>query len=82
MKKSGQCPKCAGQKIGRFHRLTDFDGKYADKGRVLGHDGESGFDANTASVEAYVCTECGFFEEYVKAPDSVAWGALSDFSWL
>jgi len=28
---------------------------------------------HTAQTEAYVCSECGFFEEYVKAPAEVPW---------
>jgi predicted Zn-ribbon and HTH transcriptional regulator len=30
----------------------------------------------TAQTEAYVCTECGFFEEYVKAPSEIPWSGV------
>lgn len=32
-------------------------------------------------VEAYVCTSCGYFEEYVVAPQQVPWEDLEGFSW-
>jgi hypothetical protein len=34
-----------------------------------------------ARVEVYVCTECGFFEEYVVSPGNVEWTKLTPFSW-
>ena len=81
MKKTKRCPKCQGTKIGRLHSVTDADGKYADKSRVLGRPAY-GDDDGSALVEAIVCTQCGFFEEYVKAPESVAWLDMPSFSWL
>ncbi|MCA9300161.1 MAG: hypothetical protein KDA28_13905 [Phycisphaerales bacterium] len=35
-----------------------------------------------ATVEALVCTECGYFEEYVKNPKDLDWEQLPLFQWL
>jgi len=35
----------------------------------------------SADAEAYVCTECGYFEEYVKDPGAVPWEKLAPFHW-
>ena len=34
-----------------------------------------------ATVEAFVCTECGHFEEYVKDAGNVPWDKLPHFRW-
>lgn len=36
----------------------------------------------SAVVEAYVCTECGYFEEYVKKPGAIKWEKLKQFKYL
>ena len=40
-----------------------------------------GYEAHGA-VEAYVCTECGYFEEYVVSPADVPWDEMNDFEWV
>lgn len=37
---------------------------------------------HTADTEAYVCTECGYFEEYVKNPQAIPWGEVEGATWL
>src|SRR5262245_58245088 len=34
------------------------------------------------ALEAYVCTDCGYFETFVKEPRTVAWEQLVGFSWV
>ena len=34
------------------------------------------------ATEAYVCSGCGFFEEYVREPESVNWDDLHGATWL
>jgi predicted Zn-ribbon and HTH transcriptional regulator len=33
-------------------------------------------------LEAYVCTECGFHETYVREPKTVPWHDLQGFTWV
>ena len=33
-------------------------------------------------LEAYVCTECGYYESYVRHPSDVPWNKLSGFTFL
>ena len=33
-------------------------------------------------LEAFVCTECGYLETYVKDPTTVPFEKLRGFSWL
>ncbi|MGE0401844.1 MAG: hypothetical protein AB7T06_34395 [Kofleriaceae bacterium] len=44
-----------------------------DAGRVLPLVGQ---------LEAYVCTECGYHETYVRDPRSVPWHDLQGFTWV
>jgi predicted RNA-binding Zn-ribbon protein involved in translation (DUF1610 family) len=88
MKTSLQCPKCHSLRIGYFERVRD-RGKHSGGERVLDTHGEleGGFFTGdwkeyTAEVEAYVCTDCGFFEEYVKNPKDVRWDKLERFRWV
>lgn len=39
-------------------------------------------EEHSAEVEAFVCTECGYLEEYVKAPADVPWESLPLFRWV
>jgi predicted nucleic-acid-binding Zn-ribbon protein len=33
-------------------------------------------------LEAYVCTACGYYESYVKQPETVPWTKLEGFAWV
>jgi predicted nucleic-acid-binding Zn-ribbon protein len=86
MKRTATCPKCQSTKIGRFDHVADESDATTEPGRrrSLWWQLEGGFWSKTehrAEVEAYVCTECGYFEEYVKNPGAVSWEKLAPFSW-
>lgn len=90
MKKTGQCPRCAGRKVGHLAYVNDQD-DYAGTKRALAVAliPRKGIlvdtiarDVHVASVEAWVCTECGYFEEYVRSPESVPWEQLEHFTWF
>lgn len=88
MKKTGVCPKCEGTAVGRFAYVADENDATTEPGRrrVLWWQREGGglFSSGTehrAEVEAYVCTACGYFEEYVTSPEKVAWEKLAPFRW-
>lgn len=74
--KSGKCPKCAAERVAHFEKLIDHDGMH-HRERLLAQypTGKVGIVTTLGSItlEAYVCTVCGFFEEYVKAPEAIPW---------
>ncbi len=86
MKKSGRCVKCGSAQVGRFEYVADESDATTEPGktRTLWWQTEGGFFSSKtiqAAVEAYVCTECGYFEEYVKNPSAVPWEKLTPFRW-
>jgi predicted nucleic-acid-binding Zn-ribbon protein len=77
MRKNFTCPKCESKAVGHISRV---DGQ----GRSVAISVENKTflpKQFSAPVEAYVCTSCGFFEEYVKDPGAVEWNKLTDFRW-
>ncbi len=83
MKKSGQCPKCRGGRVGFFGKLEDQLGGGAAT-RRLGQYFEVRNGAlvpREADLEGYVCTDCGYFEEYVTSPQNMDWAKIPGFRW-
>jgi hypothetical protein len=37
--------------------------------------------AHRGEIEAFVCTDCGYFEEYVRNPQSIPWSTMKGFRW-
>jgi predicted nucleic-acid-binding Zn-ribbon protein len=86
MKQSWTCPKCHSQRIGYFDMLHDEAEASKPDGRVLGHAVIGQFMGATASqrvgmVEAFICADCGYFEEYLKDPANMPWDKLVNFRW-
>jgi predicted nucleic-acid-binding Zn-ribbon protein len=86
MKTSGKCSKCGSSRVGRLEYVADETDATTEPGkkRSLWWQSEGGFfssKVHRADVEAYVCTECGYFEEYVKNPQSIPWENLAPFRW-
>lgn len=86
MRDSLRCPKCQSARIGHLERVEDQDGDKPTRTRSLatGYSGTlftGGMRRHAAEVEAWVCADCGFFEEYVKNPDGVKWDQLPGFRW-
>jgi len=87
MKRSWKCPKCNGTKIGYLDNLYDSGGAEQARSRTLqmGQEQEGGIFSQRhiykAEVEAFICTECGYFEEYVREPEKVRWDKLPFFRW-
>jgi hypothetical protein len=79
MKRSGVCPKCQGQRVGRITHVVD-DGP-AGKRQLVQMRGW--IRSNAGDVEAYVCTDCGYFEEHVAHSDlrTLAWEKVEGFEW-
>ncbi len=88
MKRTARCPKCSSTRIGHFDTVRDAD-RHGEQTRKLAYEAELEGNLFTgtlhhhmAEVEAWVCTRCGFFEEYVKDPGLVPWDKLSSFTFV
>lgn len=83
MKHSKQCPKCHSLRIGHLAVQPDFGGeheKLAGRPAAFIHKYRVGLDpVAIGSLEAYVCTACGYHETYVASPDKVPWNQLTGF---
>ena len=81
--KTGVCAKCEGKNVLHIPEVRDSAlGKRAVS-RVLASARRSGGLLEPARfaelyVEAFVCCDCGLFEEYVAQPDRVDWQVLVD----
>jgi len=80
MKKTWQCPKCGSDRVGYLEKPVGDGGDYGVRkvGRVPAM---MGTVKSVGEMEAFVCTSCGYFEEYVKEPASIQWSELEDFRW-
>ena len=84
MKRTWQCPKCAGTRIGYFDQLHDSRGGPKSEGRkldIVNLGGPFSPIIAEANIEAFVCADCGYFEEYVKDTGNVPWDKLPHFRW-
>ena len=84
MKSTLQCPKCNSTRIGYLNRVegesaSDPDRKVGRRREDVGWLGD-GYRP-VGDLEGYVCTDCGYFEEYVRNPRSVPWDTLQGFRW-
>lgn len=78
MKQTWQCPKCRSVRVGYFERVPD----QASGARTRSLGEPKGFGwPNQGVVEAFVCADCGYFEEYVADVADVRWEDLSNFRW-
>lgn len=89
MKASKQCPKCHSLRVGYLEHLWHQDagqGSTGPKEMPVGVVEEQGifftYKSVVGGLEAFLCTECGFFETYIKSPEDVPFDELVGFSWL
>ena len=98
MKQTKQCPKCKSLKIGYLESQPDSTGPDASRAdraepRMAGmvaRRGGSYFLATggwvkhegVGALAAFVCTECGYFESYVRNPARVPWNDMKGFHWV
>ena len=82
MRTSGKCIKCGSLAIGHLNRRFDDRGERGGtlSTAVLGIDGTTRQGAGP--LEAFVCTECGYLETYVKDPGTVPFDKLLGFRWV
>lgn len=87
MKTSKRCPKCQGTRIGHFENQVDRSGEHDNSyDRAVGCVAQEGWVFThwhrTGTLEAYVCADCGYFEDYVVGPEHMPWDKLIGFSWV
>jgi hypothetical protein len=90
MRSSKRCVKCNSSKVGHLDQLQELvTWEYASRQpyapQVVGVV-ETGTgtaqERGVGTLEAYVCTKCGYFETYVKQPDKIPFEQLRGFSWV
>lgn len=86
MKASEQCPKCESLKVGMVE-VPDGDAlctmfRHQPVGMKKRETSREVEYVPVGQLEAWVCTECGYYETYVKAPSTVPFEELVGFRWL
>lgn len=84
MKHSGRCPKCAAERILHIESSRPEEPRMlvrrAPTVGILGGDGH--VLEGVGRVEAFVCAECGYLEEYIVRPKSIPWDDVIGASWV
>lgn len=86
MKRTRQCPKCQSRRIGYLANLHD-SGHRGPSVRRVGQMAVGSFlgarmTQSGGEIEGYLCTDCGYLEEYVKQPHQLNWAAVTGFQWV
>lgn len=89
MKESKQCPKCHSLEIGYMERMYEFCEAPSSSGHPFAPVSVGYMKTEAAEreipvghIEAFICTKCGYYETYVKDPESVPFQFLEGFRWL
>ena len=98
MKKTGICPKCDSQKIGFIENVLNKTQGTVGSRQVVGYpkapvgitrsETSSGFlgsivrNTSAGELEAFFCTECGFFETYIKNPAELDYEKIEGFKMI
>lgn len=86
MKSTWRCPKCNSDRVGYLEEVLGDGGTHAHGTRKVGKV-QTGSLLGMAVLqaqgdfEAFVCTACGYFEEYVRNPEAIAWDRVKGFRW-
>jgi predicted nucleic-acid-binding Zn-ribbon protein len=93
MKQTKQCPKCRSLRVGflerQYERSGEYDSDY-ERPAVLVEETRRAFwsgkeklvTGRFGSLEAYICTECGYHETYVVDPQNIPWDRVAGFHFL
>ena len=88
MKESKKCPKCGSTRIGKLDWLPAYSDSEARGEQIIGstlaHKPKwtLGTPRDAHSIEAMVCTICGFLEYYAKEPDKIPFEKMDNFHWV
>jgi predicted RNA-binding Zn-ribbon protein involved in translation (DUF1610 family) len=88
MKTSHVCPKCGSDRIGHLDQVADV----ADQSKLhpqhiaskttSSWGGLLGTIEMVGKIEAYVCTQCGFYETYVCDAPKISFEDVDGFRWV
>jgi hypothetical protein len=86
VKRSWTCPKCESKRVGYFEKVLGELKGGPDNSRKIGLERSGSFLGMEAGrpageTEAFICGDCGFFEEYVKNPEALEWDKFLNFRW-
>ena len=87
MRESRQCPKCSDRRLVHLKEVYGHGQTLALQRQIL-RLAEPPLSAaflasrsRAGEVEAYVCTVCGYFEEYVLDVGEIDWDAIQGCTW-
>jgi predicted nucleic-acid-binding Zn-ribbon protein len=86
MKNTWTCPKCKSQRVGYLENLVDRSPSGQEDRKYIGYQktgelfGLAAFRVS-GEMEAFVCADCGYVEEYVKNAQSISWETMRGFRW-
>ncbi len=95
MKSTRKCPKCRSERVGYLANVLGDGDPHGGASRSQSYGRRKVGVAQTRSnalpghpviegygdFEAFICTECGYFEEYAKEPTAIAWEKIEGFRW-
>ncbi len=83
MKRRKRCPKCGSDAIGHLDHLPDtMSSEQEISEQALGLVVRASGPEKVGVIEAFVCTECGLLETYVRDPEGVPFEEIVGFSWV
>ena len=93
MKRTKKCPKCSSLRVGLLSSQPEISGEYHGtiaRPAVVVALTRPGFwltkpkpvTERAGTLEAYICTECGYHESYVVAPTEMPWNSVEHFTFL
>ena len=91
MTESRQCPKCSSLNIGHFDTVSDYDMASLQRSQKPRPSAVSAISNRAIFVldwlpqgelEAYLCTDCGYYEQYVKDVQAPPYDKLEGFTWV
>ena len=83
MKEGKQCPKCQSLRIGHLESVPDeAHGGIHQASIYASFSVWSGRKDSFGILHAYLCTDCGYYEQYVKDVRSLPYDKLRGFSWV
>lgn len=96
MKKSGRCPKCNSDRVGHLENVIQRSEVLLNSQPLINHcpaplgierTESEGFikvikEGPVGRLEAYLCTDCGYYETYVIEPNTVSFDSIVGFEWV
>lgn len=78
IKTKRRCPSCHSSRIGVLEGVRDSSVDHL----VVGQLATGLLRRNVGTIEAYVCTECGLYQPFIRHPRTIPYEQLQGFHWL